>query len=972
MSTPTSRDDEGPLEPPSDGGQPLTSREDGAGGAPTTSREGPAPMATASPSILPPELSSRYRFVSQLSQVGAEGTLFSVDEVDSGTRRILKLYHGNVELRPEALERIQRIDHAHVVQLISFGQLADGRWYEVQEHVGGGDLVQYRNQHGGHLVEAQLRDVIAELSSALDGFHGAGLAHHDIKPENVLVRGDDPLDLVLSDFGLSVVAGDRTHYASNRNATVTYQAPEILQLVGGEPRDHWALGLTIAMLATGEVPYQGLNEHAILHQHVRQVPPAIIEDMPDGRVKELCRGLTRYDTDRRWGHEEIVRWLDGDDPVVHPERPGGGGLGVSFNQRTFDDPRALAEVIVDNWPVAVQTIGVASRREPFMDELILRFGTDPLAELDARWRERAPSKDHMDAAVVELIVALDPDRTPRFRGRLLTPETLVAAAQEREGSEGIELVDQLRSRQVLEAWSQGSAGAELGAIAERWRAYLTRYEALAGRARRAGATPPPVEVAARPLLELAAMPTRIEHWMGLRADARPRTRSEHSWYDEIAEDSNRQPADVVTAYLLADEVRCLQDSAEAAARERAADEARRRWRLRGERANRVLAWLPLVAVAAGLALESWTTGSVDGQFPLGRPLLDLSPALVVQVGAVVLQWVMRNRDPRRSELLGVVAALAGAHWSLSVRPDIVGLELGTSPGGRLGFAVVAFGSAAAAALVASATSLLRRRNDQGAAEVPLATDQRTVRRTVTACLTLVVPGGVGLALLARQLGGRAITEDLDMLFRASASDVLIASVARGLAVPLAVGGVLLLTRGRWSRRRYGAAWGAGFLVAGLAAWPAGASVAEGSLDSARDAMRSTPVPAEAVPGGEFCGQFWTRSARPVRTFVAGPRCLTLYQYVGWFESWSLRIEPENGVDDLLAIDNTYLVITNDETGIIGVSDDGEPVWLYGCGSAVEIDESQLDQGSDTPEGQVVAGTCAGEPFRLDPATGQSV
>ena len=244
-------------------------------------------------------------------------------------------------LRGEALRRIQSIDAAHVVHLVDHGQLEDGRWYEIQERIKTGNLIAYRSATSP--TERDLQDVVAELAAAIAAFHRAGLAHHDIKPENILVRSISPLDLVLGDFGLSVVSDTSTYYATNRNATIAYQAPETMRQVGGGARDYWAIGLTVAMLATGETPYAGLNEHAILDQHYRQIPPGVVESMPEGRLKQLCRGLTRFDPKARWSEPEVQRWLMGDNPAVAPDdtrRPGATVRVVHFNNKRFTVPSA--------------------------------------------------------------------------------------------------------------------------------------------------------------------------------------------------------------------------------------------------------------------------------------------------------------------------------------------------------------------------------------------------------------------------------------------------------------------------------------------------------------------------------------------------------------------------------------------------------------------------------------------------------
>ena len=244
-------------EAPPGAGAP-TVRENSERGAPTNI--GPSSILTQ----LPSELAEAYVLVNQRSHISSEATLFEVTEGSSGTSRILKVYHSHVDLKSEALQRVRELEYPGVARLVNFGQLSDGRWWEVQELIEGGTLPEYRDRLGGHLEGETLQSAVKELAEALSVIHGAGIAHHDIKPDNFMVRSERPMRLALIDFGLSVVADSRTYYLTNRNATIIYQAPETMTKRGGEARDWWSLGLTIAYLATGSHPYEGMNEHAVL------------------------------------------------------------------------------------------------------------------------------------------------------------------------------------------------------------------------------------------------------------------------------------------------------------------------------------------------------------------------------------------------------------------------------------------------------------------------------------------------------------------------------------------------------------------------------------------------------------------------------------------------------------------------------------------------------------------------------------
>ncbi len=534
--------------------------------------------------------------------MGGEATLFEV-ESRAGARRILKLYHENVRLRPEALRRVRSVDRAHVVELADVGQLVDGRWYEVQEHIAGGNLVELRRSLSAPPTEGALRHILTEISEAIAALHAVGLAHHDIKPENILIRRDAPLDLVLGDFGLTVVADSKTYYATNRNATINYQAPETMRQIGGEPRDYWALGLTMAMLATGDAPYAGLHEHSILDQHHKRIPPPLVESLPDGRLKQLCRGLTRYDPAKRWSIDEIRNWLRGNNPDVAVEGQRAAS-GLEFNRRAFTEPSGLAAELLANWSLAAAIVGISSRRQPFMDELIRVFGTEALGELDGRWQATPPRRDNVDTAIIELAAALDPNLDARIGDRAPTPATLAAAALSDSESDR-QFVENLRRQQSLEAWGRSPKHANLGEIDRRWRQELSRAEEIISQVHSADSrvVVPPLDEWARLLLAGIAQPRLLAEFNRKSQTDGPQGRFIPEWYQDHLSTTGRDRgvADIVATVLLAgeaDRIRRLNED----------QAARTRLTRRFERLGRVSRWLSVLAFVAAGVFE-WLAGA---------------------------------------------------------------------------------------------------------------------------------------------------------------------------------------------------------------------------------------------------------------------------------------------------------------------------------------------------------------------------
>ena len=536
-----------------------------------------------------------------------------------------------------------------MVELVDFGQLVDGRWYEVQERIDGGNLVEFRRSLRAAPAEGVLKEILAEIFEAIAALHGVGLAHHDIKPENILLRSDSPLNLVLSDFGLTVVADSRTYYATNRHATINYQAPETMRQIGGEPRDYWALGLTMAMLATGDVPYAGLSDHAILDQHHKRIPPPLVESLPDGRLKELCRGLTRYDPQERWSIDELRSWLRGNNPELAPEsqRPASG---LEFNRRVFSQPFELAAELLANQSLAAATIGIASRRQQFMDQLILVFGTEALGELDGHWHAEPPRRDNVDVALVELIVALDPDHDAHYGDRPLTPDTIAAAALGDSEDDHI-LVDILRRQRILQAWARNPKHAALGEIDQRWRTALSRAEEIISQVQTADdtAVAPPLDDWVPHLLAVCASPELRDEWQHARRTQSPTGEHLPPWYQNITQHSTE--ADIVAGVLLAGEAERIQQLGTTRAEQT-------RLTRRFERLGRKSRWISGLALIAAGILE-WQAGTPLPYVSLLGGWAIQSTGTKVLLGFIIaftLIW-FTNRSPQNGAFGWIVVVM---------------------------------------------------------------------------------------------------------------------------------------------------------------------------------------------------------------------------------------------------------------------------------------------------------------------------
>jgi serine/threonine protein kinase len=120
------------------------------------------------------------------------------------------------------------IDSPYIVPVYAAGEAA-GLLYIATRFVPGGDLAGVLRRAGGRLAPDRAAAFVAQVASALDAAHAAGLVHRDVKPANVLVDSGQGRQehAYLSDFGLSKET-QSTHLTATGQflGTPDYSAPE--------------------------------------------------------------------------------------------------------------------------------------------------------------------------------------------------------------------------------------------------------------------------------------------------------------------------------------------------------------------------------------------------------------------------------------------------------------------------------------------------------------------------------------------------------------------------------------------------------------------------------------------------------------------------------------------------------------------------------------------------------------------------
>src|SRR5690349_15080217 len=223
-------------------------------------------------------LDGRYRVESHLAH-GGMATVYLGTDTRLDRTVALKIMHAELANDEDFVRRfvaearsVAKLSHPNVVAV--YDQGADGRTlYLAMEYVPGRTLRDLLHERTT-LRPREALDIIEGVLSGLAAAHAAGIAHRDVKPENVLLG--QAQSVKVADFGLARLLSDVSHTKSGLLiGTAAYLAPE--QVAGGRAdfrTDVYATGSMLFELLTGRQPFTGDTPLAVAYRHVNEVVPA--------------------------------------------------------------------------------------------------------------------------------------------------------------------------------------------------------------------------------------------------------------------------------------------------------------------------------------------------------------------------------------------------------------------------------------------------------------------------------------------------------------------------------------------------------------------------------------------------------------------------------------------------------------------------------------------------------------------------
>lgn len=230
-------------------------------------------------------LDSRYQLI---EQIGSGGMAVVYRAVDNRLNRevAVKIMRAELAKNEKFRHRFQtesqaiaKLSHPNIVGVYDVSH-SDNIEYIVMELIEGITLKQYLREKGPLDVRTTVMFSL-QIAKALQHAHSRGIVHRDIKPQNILVVGNDTIKV--ADFGIANLQSEMPNVENEAIGSVHYISPEQAKGLPVDARsDIYSMGIVMYEMLSGQLPFDGDDDRTIALKHLSAVPTPL---------RDLVRGI---------------------------------------------------------------------------------------------------------------------------------------------------------------------------------------------------------------------------------------------------------------------------------------------------------------------------------------------------------------------------------------------------------------------------------------------------------------------------------------------------------------------------------------------------------------------------------------------------------------------------------------------------------------------------------------------------------
>jgi serine/threonine protein kinase/Tfp pilus assembly protein PilF len=254
---------------------------------------------------------SHYKILEKLGE-GGMGVVYRAQDTKLDRIVALKFLPKHLLCDNEAKTRFEHeakaassLNHPNITTIYEIDEF-EGECFIAMEYVEGNSLKELIKEET--FIIEEVLNIAIQVAEGLNAAHKKGLVHRDIKSDNIMLTAEGLVKIM--DFGLAKLRGvSKLTKTGSTVGTLAYMSPEQVQGMEVDQRsDIFSFGVVLYEMITGQLPFKGEHEPAIMYSILNETPEPLARykaDVPEELQRSVGKALEKNREMRYQNVEEL-------------------------------------------------------------------------------------------------------------------------------------------------------------------------------------------------------------------------------------------------------------------------------------------------------------------------------------------------------------------------------------------------------------------------------------------------------------------------------------------------------------------------------------------------------------------------------------------------------------------------------------------------------------------------------------------